>query len=77
VAALDFVGDSRHRRRGRIDATENFSKRDVKVAQIGMQFLLAAAELLGIRRKQIAKVPHLVRDRAVLRDQQQYSQHDL
>ena len=59
------------------DRAKHLRERNVKVAQAGMQRFLFLVLLLGLRGQAILQVPRLVRERAVLRHQQQSRQQYL
>jgi hypothetical protein len=65
------------RRRSRIDRAEDLNKRNVEIAQPGLRFLLAVVLLLRLGRQIVLQVPNLMRERAMLRPEQQCRQHNL
>ena len=75
--ALNRVRRELQRRRNRTDRAENLDKRDVEITKPGLRFLLAVIVLLRLAREIVLQVPDLVRERAVLRHEQQRHQNNL
>lgn len=76
-AMFDCVGGNLQRQHGRIDRAQNLGKRDVEFTQPGLRFLLAIVLLLRLAREIVLQMPDLMRERAVLRHEQQCRQHHL
>jgi hypothetical protein len=74
-AVLDGVGSDPQRQQGGIHRAQNLDKRDVEITQPGLRFLLAI--VLRLAREIILQMPDLMRERAVLRHEQQCRQHYL
>lgn len=74
ATAFNGVRCDLQRRRSRIDRTEDLDKRNVEIAQPGLRFLLAVILLLRLNRQIVLQMPNLVRERAVLRREQQRRQ---
>ena len=70
-AAFSAVGRKPQRLRSRTDSAEDLNECDVEIAQPRVRGFLAAVVLLHLDRQTILQVPHLVRERAMLRRQQQ------
>lgn len=76
-AAFDSKARKLERRLRAVHRAKHLGKRNVEVAQAGMRGLLLLILLLGLRRQPILQVPHVMRERAILRDQQQSRQQYL
>ena len=76
-AALDGVAGYPGRYFVATDRAKNLGEGNVKVTQAGMRGFLLRVLLLGLRRQAILQMPRLVRERAMLRHQQQSRQQYL
>jgi hypothetical protein len=74
---LDGVDRQAQRHLGAVDRAENLRKRHVEVAQPAVRCLLLIILLLKLRGQAVLPVPQLMRERALLRGQQQGCQHNL
>jgi hypothetical protein len=70
-AGSDGIAGQTQRHSDAIDDTENLRKGNMEIAQAGVRGLLLRVLLLRLHRQPVLQVPHLVRERAMLRDQQQ------
>jgi len=75
--ALNRVRRQPQRQRSRIDRAENLTERNVEITQPGLRFLLAVILLLRLDRQIVLQMADLVRERAVLRREQQCRQRNL
>ena len=77
AAAFDCVARKPQRQPGAVDGAEDLRECNVEIAQTRVRGLLLLILLLGLLRQAVLQVPRLVRERAMLRHQQQSRQQYL
>ena len=77
AVVLDRGGRQAKVRRGAIDRAQDLRERHVEIAQSAVRGFLLVVLLLGLGGQPVLPVPQLMRERAVLRDQQQGREHNL